>query len=85
MVIEFWLGISEPTVMFLWVPSRENLTLEFAGFFDRQDIELQIEPCVFKNLAFNVLYQTGKLGKLAGAFNFKVLIKAYRRARVFSF
>ena len=32
MVIEFWLGISEPTVMFLWVPSRVNLTLEFAGF-----------------------------------------------------
>ena len=49
MVIEFWLGISEPTVMFLWVPSRENLTLEFAGFFNRQDVKLQIEPCVFKN------------------------------------
>ena len=42
MVIEFWLGISEPTVMFLWVPSRGNLILEFAGFFWQTNSFLEV-------------------------------------------
>ena len=62
MVIEFWLGISEPTVMFLWVPSSVNLILEFAGLFLTGKI-------------FSALYSVGKLYKLAGAFSFKVLLK----------
>ena len=50
MVIEFWLGISEPTVMFLWVPSRVNLTLEFAGlFFYRQNVQTNYRTCVSQN------------------------------------
>ena len=69
MVIEFWLGISEPTVMFLWFPSRVNLTLEFAGLF------LTGKMCKQITKIFSALYSAGKQGKFAEAFNFKVLLK----------
>ena len=76
MVIEFWLGISEPTVMFLWFPSRVNLTLEFAGLFLTGKMCKQITVHVFqKTEIFRALFLVGKLDKLAGDFNFKVLLK----------
>ena len=46
MVIEFWLGISEPTVMFLWVASRGNLILEFADFFWQASWFLEVPICM---------------------------------------
>ena len=64
--------------MFLWVPSRVNPTLEFAGFVTgKMCTQITVKTCVsiHKIEKFSALDSAVKLSNLAGAFNFKVLLK----------